>query len=207
LKASLYGDHRDDFFGGGLDAYSFTLSSGFIHLQNPDVKAFDATTAHTNGYYNKFAFYANRLQRVTDDVSLFASVNGQVASKNLDISEKMELGGMYAVRAYPEGEAYADQGAVFTVEGRMTIPRFFDPLPGQMQLIGFVDTGIVNTYQHPWISGSNTRTLSGAGAGFTWMDVNNFALRAYYAHRLGNNRVLSGPDQSGQFWLQVVKYF
>lgn len=207
LKASLYGDHRDNFLGGGLDAYSFTLSSGFIHLQNPQVRAFDAATANTNGYYNKFAFYANRLQRVTDDVSLFASVNGQVASKNLDVSEKMELGGMYAVRAYPEGEAYADQGAVFTVEGRVNIPKFFDPLPGQMQLIGFVDTGIVNLYQHPWATGSNTRTLSGAGVGFNWIDLNNFALRAYYAHRIGNDRVLSGPDQSGQFWLQVVKYF
>ena len=43
-----------------------------------------------------------------DTVSLFASVNGQLASKDLDSSEKMVLGGMYAVRAYPEGEAYAD---------------------------------------------------------------------------------------------------
>lgn len=208
LRASLYGDHRDGFFGGGLDAYSFTLSSGFINLQNPDIRALDATTARTNGYYNKFSFYANRLQSITDYFSLFASVNGQVASKNLDVSEKMELGGMYAVRAYPEGEAYADQGAVFTLEGRVTLPRFFEPLPGQMQLIGFFDTGIVNTYQHAWASaGSNSRTLSGAGVGFNWMDANNFALRAYYAHKLGNGRVLSAPDQSGQFWVQVVKYF
>jgi hemolysin activation/secretion protein len=208
LRSSLYGDHRDNFFGGGIDTYSATLSSGFINLQNPDIRALDSVTARTNGYYNKFSFYANRLQRITDDFSLFASVNGQVASKNLDVSEKMELGGMYAVRAYPEGEAYSDQGAVFTVEGRLTLPRFYDPLPGQMQLIGFFDAGIADAYQHSWaLSGANNRTLSGGGVGFTWMDVNNFALRAYYAHRIGNDRVLSGPDQSGQFWLQIVKYF
>jgi hemolysin activation/secretion protein len=183
------------------------LSSGYIHLQNPDVRALDAATANTNGYYNKFAFYGMRLQNITDNFSLFASINGQVASKNLDISEKMELGGMYAVRAYPEGEAYADQGFVFTLEGRLALPQFFKPLPGQMQLIGFLDTGTANIYQHSWISGANTRTLSGAGVGFNWMDVNNFALRAYYAHKLGNDPVLSGPNQSGQFWLQVVKYF
>ncbi|MDO9215161.1 MAG: ShlB/FhaC/HecB family hemolysin secretion/activation protein [Methylococcales bacterium] len=207
LRNSLYGDHRDEFLGGGIDAYSLTLSSGFINLENPDVRTFDAATARTNGYYNKFSVYANRLQRINDDFSLFVSVNGQVASKNLDVSEKMELGGMYAVRAYPEGETYADQGAVFTLEGRANIPKFFNQLPGQMQLIGFLDTGIANIYQHSWASGSNTRTLSGAGGGATWLDVNNFALRVYYAHRLGNDKVLSGPDQSGQFWAQVVKYF
>jgi hemolysin activation/secretion protein len=207
LRSSLYGDHRDNFLGGGIDAYSATLSFGFIDLQNPDINALDSVTARTNGYYNKFSFYANRLQRITDDFSLFASVNGQVASKNLDVSEKMELGGMYAVRAYPEGEGYSDQGAVFTVEGRLTLPRFYDPLPGQMQLIGFVDTGIASAYQNYWASGSNKRTLSGGGVGFTWMDVNNYALRSYYAQRIGNDRVLSGQDQSGQFWLQIVKYF
>jgi hemolysin activation/secretion protein len=80
-------------------------------------------------------------------------------------------------------------------------------LPGDIQLIGFFDTGTVNTYQHSWASGSNTRTLNGAGVGVNWMAANNFAVKAYYAHRIGNERVQSGPDQSGQFWVQVVKYF
>jgi hemolysin activation/secretion protein len=207
LKTSLFGDHRDQLFGGGLDAYSFTLSSGFIDLETPEVRTLDAATARTNGYYNKFSFYAMRLQRVTDYFSLFASINGQVASKNLDVSEKMEMGGMYGVRAYPEGETYADQGFIFTVEGRVTLPRFFEPMPGLIQLIGFFDTGTVNIYQHSWAPGSNTRTLNGAGVGVNWMAANNFAVKAYYAHRIGNERVQSGPDQSGQFWVQVVKYF
>ncbi len=207
VRTSLYGDHRDDFFGGGIDTFSATLSSGFIDLQNPYSRAFDSATARTNGFYNKFSFYGNRLQQIASGFSLFASVNGQVASKNLDVSEKMELGGMYAVRAYPEGEAYSDQGAVITVEGRQTLPRFYDPLPGQMQFIGFIDTGIADAYQHTWASGTNNRTLIGGGVGLTWIDVNNFAVRTYYAHRIGNDKVVSGPDQAGQFWFQVVKYF
>ena len=207
LRSSLYGDHRDGFLGGGMDAYSLTLSSGYINLETPEVRALDAATARTNGYYSKFSLYAMRLQRVTDSVSLFASINGQVASKNLDVSEKMELGGMYAVRAYPEGEAYADQGFVFTAEVRALLPKFFEVMPGQMQLIGFFDTGTVTTYQHPWASGSNSRTLSGAGVGFNWFEINNFSLKAYYAHKIGDEKSLSAPDQSGQFWIQFVKYF
>ena len=93
------------------------------------------------GSYHKLGFNVARLQRVTDRVSLYGAINGQFASKNLDISEKMGLGGMYAVRAYPVGEAYADEGYVATLEARLLLPKFSERMPGQMHLIGFVDTG------------------------------------------------------------------
>ena len=147
-----------------------------------------------------------RLQRVTDSVSLYAGINGQVASKNLDVSEKMELGGMYGVRAYPVGEAYADQGYVLTLEARVRLPTPVQ-LPGQVQLIGFVDTGSVITHKNPWDAGSNRRTLSGAGVGLNWSDTNNFMVRAFYARKLGNEVAESAPDKSGRFWVQAVKYF
>ena len=78
---------------------------------------------------------------MTDSVSLYGAIYGQFASKNLDISEKMGLGGMYAVRAYPVGEAYADEGYVVNLEARLLLPKFSQRMPGQMHLIGFVDTG------------------------------------------------------------------
>ena len=148
-----------------------------------------------------------RLQSVTESISLYASINGQFAFKNLDVSEKMELGGMYAVRAYPEGEAYADEGYVLTMEARMKLPKFFERLPGQMQLIGFVDTGSVTVNKNPWTDEPNSRTLSGAGIGINWMDYNNFSMRAYYAFKLGDEVATSAPDSSGRFWIQLVKYF
>ena len=136
-----------------------------------------------------------------------AAIHGQLASKNLDVSEKMELGGMYAIRAYPEGEAYADEGYVITLEGRVLLPRFSGSWPGQMQLIGFVDTGRVTINKNPWVIGPNERTLSGAGVGINWSGTNNFMVRAYYAFKLGNESATSGPDASGRFWIQAVKYF
>jgi hemolysin activation/secretion protein len=207
LVASLYGDHRDKLGGGAVSSYSLNLSSGNIDLETPSALAFDATTAQSNGHYTKLAYSAARLQNVTDSVSFYAAINGQFASKNLDPSEKMELGGMYGVRAYPEGEAFADQGYVISLEARLQLPKFTDQMPGQMQLIAFVDTGSVKTNINPWLGGSNERTLSGAGVGLTWMDVNNFSMRAYYAFKLGDGMALSAPDASGRFWIQVVKYF
>jgi hemolysin activation/secretion protein len=205
LTASLRGDHRDSLGGGGLSSYSLAWSAGNIDLQTPELQDRYAL-AQTSGHFNKLGFSAMRLQSVTDSVSLYAGINGQVASKNLDVSEKMELGGMYGVRAYPEGEAYADQGYVLTLEARLRLPTPYQ-FPGQMQLIGFVDTGSVTLHKNPWDSGDNRRTLSGAGVGLNWSDANNFMVRAFYARKLGNETATSAPDKSGRFWIQAVKYF
>ncbi|MHB8828086.1 MAG: ShlB/FhaC/HecB family hemolysin secretion/activation protein [Syntrophales bacterium] len=207
LMPSLYGDNRDSLFGGGLSTYSFTWFVGNLDIQTAAAHSFDAATAQTDGLYNKLGFSFTRLQSVIEPLSLYASLHGQLAFQNLDVSEKMELGGMYAVRAYPEGEAYADQGYVLTMEARLQLPKLFERLPGEMQLIGFVDTGRVTMNKDPWTNEPNSRTLSGAGVGVNWMDYNNFSAKAYYAFKLGNEAATSAPDESGRFWIQLVKYF
>jgi hemolysin activation/secretion protein len=205
--ASLSGDHRDTFGGGGVSAFALSLTSGNLDIQTYAARALDDATARTNGLYGKFGFNASRLQNITGYLSLYGAINGQLAFNNLDSSEKMELGGMYAVRAYPEGEAYADDGFVATLEARLLLPKPSDRIPGQMHLLGFVDVGSVTINKDPWTSESNHRTLSAAGVGFTWMDYNNFSLKTYYAFKLGNEAAISAPDESGRFWIQLVKYF
>ncbi|HEX8405135.1 MAG TPA: ShlB/FhaC/HecB family hemolysin secretion/activation protein [Duganella sp.] len=207
LMASVYGDRRDRFGGGGANAFSLTWSTGELDIGTPAVLAIDAATARSQGRYTKLAYTVSRVQRVTDAVSLSAALNGQFAFDNLDVSEKMELGGMNAVRAYPEGEAYADQGHVLSLEARWMLPTLSASLPGQLQLVGFADTGRVTRDRDPWTSGKNNRTLSGAGVGLVWADSGNFMVRAYYARKLGGEAAQSAPDRSGRFWIQAVKYF
>jgi hemolysin activation/secretion protein len=207
LMASLYGDHTDNLGGGGLTAYSVTGSTGTIDIQTAEARTADASSARSNGHFNKLAFNASRSQNLSGPFSLYAGISGQVASKNLDVSEKMELGGMNGVRAYPEGEAYADEGYLLTIEGRMQLPMFSDRMPGRLQLVAFVDGGSVRTNRNPWTAGDNRRTLSGAGVGLVWSDPGNFMVRTYYARKLGNEKATSSPDKSGRFWIQGVKYF
>jgi len=207
VLAGLLGDHHDNVGGGGLTAYSVTLAAGNLDIKTPSARAQDDITARSNGSFQKLSIYAMRLQSLGGPVSIYAAVNGQLASKNLDISEKIELGGMNAVRAYPEGEAFGDQGFIATVEARLDLPKFSGPVPGQVQLVAFVDAGSVTQNKRPWTSGDNRRTLSGAGVGAVWSEPGNFMVRAYYAHKLGNEPALSAPDRSGRFWIQAVKYF
>jgi hemolysin activation/secretion protein len=202
---SLRGDQRDTLGAGGVSGFAVGWASGSVDLDTPEL-AFRNAPARSGGHFDKLTFSALRLQGLSDTVSLFAGISGQVASGNLDISEKMELGGMYGVRAYPEGEAYADQGYVLTLEARLLLPRFSATQRGQMQLIGFLDTGSATISKNPWTPGDNRRTLSGAGVGLSWSETNNFMVRAFYARKIGNEPALSAPDKSGRFWVQAVKY-
>jgi hemolysin activation/secretion protein len=207
LMAGLHGNLRDNFGGGGLTSYGVTGSFGDLDIRTPAALAIDAATAQTNGNYQKIGFHASRLQRATDRISLYAGVNGQFASKNLDISEKMGLGGMYGVRAYPVGEGYVDEGYVATLEARFLLPKFSPGMPGRMHLVGFADTGSGIHNKNTWAAGENHRRLSGAGVGLTWEDYNNFVVNAYWAHKVGNAVATSAPDKNGRFWIQVIKYF
>lgn len=206
LMLSLVGDRRDTFGGAALTTYSWTATTGNIDLQDSAARAVDAATAHTQGSYGKFGFNLARLQSAGDSVQIYAAVSGQVATKNLDVSEKMQLGGANAVRAYPEGESYADQGVLLTLEARYALP-VSDAVPGQMQLVGFIDTGSVTFNRENWALGNNTRTLSGAGVGLKWSVGNDFNVKAFYALKVGSEAATSAPDASGRFWLQAVKYF
>ncbi len=205
--ASIYGNHSDSFGGGGLNSYSLTATFGKLDIDTDWFLALDEATVQTNGSYQKLGLNVSRFQNVTDRFSLYAAINGQLASKNLDISEKMELGGMYAVRAYPEGEAYGDEGYVATLEARLLLPNFSGNLPGQIHLIAFVDNGMVTINLDPRTNEDNHRTLSGAGVGLSWADSNKFSINTFYAFKLGNEEATSAPDSSGRFWIQLVKYF
>jgi hemolysin activation/secretion protein len=208
LTASLIGDHRDSFAGGGLSAYSLAWTTGNLDIETPDARAYDAATAQTNGHYNKLGFSAMRLQNVTHSVSLYGAVSGQFASKNLDVSEKMSLGGMYGVRAYPVGEASADEGYLMTLEARLLLPKYSQQMPGQMHLIAFADSGTVSINKDPWDSShDNRRTLNGAGLELSWIEPGNLAVRIYYPRKIGYEPAISAPDKSGRFWIQAVKYF
>jgi len=136
---------------------------------------------------------------------LLLSVNGQQASKNLDSAEKMSLGGPFAVRAYPSGEASGDKGYVATAEIRHTLDQQL--LPGQLMLSGFIDSGMVEINAKPFIQGDNQRRLSGAGVGLSFAMQNRLELRLMYAHKIGDAPARSDTDRSGRIWGMLALMF
>lgn len=203
---SLNGDVRDGFGGGGWNAYSLTWSSGELSIRSAQALAADAMTARSNGHYNKLSLTAARLQHVSARLSLYASVNAQLASGNLDSSEKLGLGGASGISGYPVGEAYGDEGYMLKLEARTPLHILLGQLPGQLQLVGFADSGRVTLNKDSWGAGRNHRTLHSIGAGLNWMQQDRFTVSANLAHRLGHEAT-SAPDRRLRFWLQAARHF
>jgi hemolysin activation/secretion protein len=207
LTVGLRGDSRDSFGGGGWNAGSLSWTSGELDIESPAERAADAIGARSQGRFNKLQYALSRLQTVSGPLSVYGSLRGQVATDNLDSSEKMVLGGAYAVRAYPEGEAYGDEGYVATLEARLMLDQWTQPLPGQFQFIAFVDAGEVDLAHDAWFPGSNQARRSGGGIGLNWFGPHDLIVRASYARRFNDQRSTSGPDETGRAWFQVVKLF
>jgi len=204
--ATLEGERRDALGEGGMNRFSLGLSVGHVDIQTPLARVQDASTAASQGAYNKVAWQLSRLQQTQYGLSFLAALSGQFADKNLDVSEKMELGGMYGVRAYPEGEAYADDAWLLTLEARKRLALSSISV-GQVHLAAFVDAGGAKPNHSPWTAGDGQRHLRGAGVGVYWTQARDFSVKAFYARKLGHEQALSAPDKSGRLWVQAVKYF
>jgi len=216
---SMYGDMRDGYGGGGLNTGSLTLTGGKLDVGgNFTYASTDAITAKTNGNYSKLGYSLSRLQRIDDAWSFYAGFSGQSAYNNLDSSEKFVLGGM-GVRAYPQGEAAGDSGALLNLEARYSVPGFNF---ANLQLVGFIDTGNVTLHQNTWAGWQptgrpgfpNNYSLSGAGVGLNVYKEGNYSIRTSIAWKVGSNpgvdaigRDSDGEDRSARFWLQATKQF
>jgi hemolysin activation/secretion protein len=208
----LSGDYQDHAFSGAVTHYGVTASIGSLDLSgNRTDEELNDATARSSGAYQKFILSFSRLQRVSDEVRLYLGLSGQLATKNLDSSEKFSLGGPYGVRAYPVNEALGDQGYLFNFEVRYSVYK-------DIELLGFIDHGGVNLHVDTW-SGSNSGvpnnyTLSGGGVGVNWTAPGNFSIRGTVAQRIGSNpaRNPEGRDSDGSyetphFWVSLSKYF
>ncbi|MBP9737200.1 MAG: ShlB/FhaC/HecB family hemolysin secretion/activation protein [Rhodoferax sp.] len=207
-SVTLRGDFRDS-SGQASNDYAATWSHGEINLYEPTARNLDSMSAQSQGGFDKVTFGFARLQAVSKATQLYAGINGQWASKNLDASEKFSLGGAGSVRAFPSGEAAGDEGLVLTVESRTNLPSPTEQLPGKLRLLAFLDAGVVNTNKALWgaDTGVNQRSLSGAGLGLIFVGADKLVINAYYAFKLGSNVSQSQNDAPGRFWFQINKSF
>ena len=214
LTASSY----DGLAGGGLTNIRIAITAGDVALGVSDDAYTDAITAKSAGCYYKFGYSVARLQRLIGNLSLFASASGQLAGSNLDSSEKFILGGSSGVRSYPVGEASGDEGHSFTTELRYDVPT--KGKWGTPQLVGFIDTGNITLHKDVWTNsissatGKNNYWLSGGGLGVNLSKSGLYALRASWAHTIGDNpgRSTTGKNadnysEENRFWFQTSIWF
>jgi hemolysin activation/secretion protein len=207
---SLYGNLFDHLGGGGANSANITFEQGQDDLSGSPNEAVDAITTDTAGSFEKLNLSVSRQQRLTERVSLFTSLAGQLSSKNLDSSEKFYLGGFNGVRAYPADEGGGSEGVLANVEARVQLPRNF-------AVVGFFDCGTVRINRsngYPDAAPRNTDTLKGAGLSLAWTAAFGLIIKTTAARRIGRNPDPSntGEDQDGSLinnrvWLQLSMPF
>ena len=202
VDSAAFGLSGDTTLAGDVTAFSLPLTGGRLDIASPVARATDDVTARSQGGYQRLNYTLLRLQPVKERTSLFLSLSGQAASKNLDSSEKFSLGGAYGVRGYPAGEATGDAGHVATAELRHAIPVSI----GVVQPFVFVDTGRVTINRNAFAAGANKRGLDSVGLGVTWLRAGDFQVKATWARR-GKEAATSDTDAKSRAWIHLVKYF
>ena len=195
---------------GTFHAYGVTLSSG--NVQHDRAKKPSASAIPGEGAFTKLRANYALSQTLSDTLSFYGQVQGQVANKNLDSSERFFLGGPLGVRAYPGSEGGGTQGAMVNLEIRQRLPEGF-------QVIAFYDHGRVQVEKTRPATASNepappnTYSLRGSGLGVIWNGPQKMVIKALWSRRLGSNpNPASGMDQDGtkkidRFWLSASLSF
>ena len=195
----------DQFFGGGYTQASINFTRGDLDLSKvaSSLSGDQGTSGYkTNGSFNKQNIQLSRIQQLPEKFTLNFLADAQFASKNLDTSEKMSLGGPSGVRAYPTGEASGDEGYKYSLDLRYSLGNF--PYFGDITPLIFYDYGRIKQYKNKDVSTSsvtnNEYSLSGYGLGIEAVNSSNFSIKFIAAHTNGGNPGAStqGKDSDGK---------
>lgn len=197
--AALAGSREDGWLGGGRTSLLLSHGRGRLRLGDPQAEREDRQTVRTAGWFAKTNLSVSRLQQLVGRLQLYARLDAQWASKNLDSSEKFSLGGPYGVRAYPLGAASGDEGWLAGVELRYQLA------PG-WQVSAFADRGSVRLSKHRWTREGNRNDLSAAGFGITQYGTSH-QMNLSVAWPMGRRLPATEVDREPRLWFQASRYF
>jgi hemolysin activation/secretion protein len=199
LSLVLSGNYVDNFLAGSVNNSSINFANGRVNLNGSydefrgvSHKLNDYNSANTQGTFNRIRWNFNRNQFLTDTWVLSFDATRQWAGRNLDPSERLYLGGINGVRAYPTSEGAGSEGYLMKLELRKFLPYNFSASV-------FIDDGKVKQHVNAMRNdgaGSlldldrdepNEFHLRGYGATLQWNGPYNAIFKAVYATRMGKN--------------------
>ena len=206
----MTGDFRDEYFGGSLNSFTFTLAGGDNKIRTHDAIVNDLAPGFghkTSGMFGHLDGDYQRLQAVTDTTSILVSMRGQLAFQNLDTSEKSSLGGPHGVRAYAVGDGVGDDVFLGTLELRQRVPAW-TLFNAPFVLSAFVDGGRFKNWHDPLGSDTdNVQTLGGYGLGLNMTSRDNFQFRLDVARRINKSDLAGSDNRKTRAWASLQKWF
>lgn len=190
---------------------SIACSAGTLDIDSADALADDAATVRSNGHFDKLNFSAGAALPIGTAWLFSARLSGQRAGKNLDSAERFSLGGAEGVRAYPQGEAAADDGLLVSVALYRTLALRDTAAPasaGKALLVGgFLDAGLARIDHTPFAGGERRRRLFAIGLSLDYPLPGRVQLQASLAWKLGKTDANPDSGQRLRAWLMATRYF
>ena len=218
---ATYSFDRTDLSTGNSLYGSVGLNLGKLDLtKNREAYEADQDGPKTHGGFSKTLINAGSSIRLPYNFILGISGSAQMASKNLNTSEKFGLGGPFGVRGYPVGEASGDEGWRISTELKRNL--FTSAQWGSVGPMLFYDTGSVTRQKKPFASTEddqvNQYRLSGWGAGIFASKPNAYDFRLMWATKLGKNpgqrlddedRLIDndGTNSKSRLWATFTYFF
>ena len=185
---------------------SLKLTAGDLDLSAiSTVLDADQAGAKTDGKYVKVNLDISGQKKLTPTDSMTFTSSCQVANKNLDSADEIELSGPTGVRAYDVGAVSVDMGCFAQNE-------FVRQLSQEISGFVFADIGYgqshKNTYAN-WQTASekNAFGIAGIGLGARMAPNDNVNLSFTYARRVGSCQGCDEAQDSGKAWAVATVTF
>ncbi len=206
ITGNMNGDVKDAVGQSSVLNWRTGISSGSISFNDADAQVHDAATTQTLGQFSKWNTSFNIQKSLNEKSDLNANLYFQLASKNLDASQKISIGGPHAVRAYDSDIPSGDSGYLASIEynyqlGSLLAVNYFG--------VAFVDFAGITVNKRPWplATGDNFLDIQGVGFGLIFKNSNQWQATTYFASPIGNASVLSGMKKSDRVWFDFVRRF
>jgi len=203
ITTTLSGDGQDGQWQAATNNWNLNLTNGVVSFDNAAAQL--ANAGNSEGRFSKVNGSLSRLQKLNSSDSLYALVTLQWASRNLDPSEKIAVGGPNSVRAADASSLSGDLGALLNLEYRHSLGPVWG---GLLQLTCFMDSAMVRLNQTALGTHENSTKLSGSGFGVAWSGPHQFFIKAQLAKLLGTPSLsLTGMTSSVRGWLEITHSF
>ncbi len=193
-------------------SYNASAYLGKLRINDASELSSDSTAAKTNGSFEKLTFNVSRNQPIAElkNTNWLISADGQMASKNLNSSEQLTLGGPYSVEAYPSGQGGGSEGLILKTELKYPYNKYFNFGP-------FLEKGFIKQYVNTFdnwqgsTNASNSYSLAATGISGQFK-YDNLNIDGTMAYRIGQNPLYTSTGQQlnvdnkynkTQLWLKV----
>ncbi len=142
VRAGLNLQFMDTFIGVGANSIDLEISKGLDIFGASSKGQSNLTRAKGNPEYTKARLQVQRLQRVSSNINLLISAQGQLSATPLLSSEEFGVGGINIGRGYDSSEITGEDGIAGKVELQWDEPRKVKYLENY-QVTSFFDIGSV----------------------------------------------------------------